>query len=189
MESLESLPTEVLIHIALQMDIPEVLLFCEQSKSINSAVCANSYFWRRYYNNFQNIWTPEKAEKAKNEHYYIKLDTNEKGRIIQLGQLTLSGLPRRPGYVYVPALRVAGNPSLIKRYFIGKGFSREEIDKYLVEAYTINNYQTTMKEQYDTEAKAAILGRMRGGRMPPNAVIQHGAALYEDAQRQVRRNL
>ena len=43
---LSELPREVLIHIALQMDIPEVLSFCRLSQRIKRKVCDQPYFWK-----------------------------------------------------------------------------------------------------------------------------------------------
>ncbi len=43
---LSSLPLEVLVNIALQMDIPDVLAFCRLSKRIDRKVCRRRYFWK-----------------------------------------------------------------------------------------------------------------------------------------------
>lgn len=42
---LNDLPLEVLLHIALQMDLPELLNFCKSSKEINDKTCRNNLFW------------------------------------------------------------------------------------------------------------------------------------------------
>ena len=39
------LPLDMRIYIALQMDIPEILLFCKASSSINKSICENKTFW------------------------------------------------------------------------------------------------------------------------------------------------
>ncbi len=46
LSDLSSLPLEVLVHMALQMDIPEVLAFCQLSKRIDRKVCRRRYFWK-----------------------------------------------------------------------------------------------------------------------------------------------
>lgn len=43
--SLNSIPKDVLIMIALNLDLYELLLLCKTNKTINSKICNNKYFW------------------------------------------------------------------------------------------------------------------------------------------------
>ena len=42
---MELLPNDMVVYIALSMDIPEVLSLCQTSKRINQIVCDNNNFW------------------------------------------------------------------------------------------------------------------------------------------------
>jgi len=98
-------------------------------------------------------WSQEAATKAAQNHQYIKVGDKS-------GFLLLSGAPGRwkkvetAGDVYVPSLRVAGNPALIRQMFIGLGVDPRVIDQHLAQAYTAANYNTTMKAAFDAETAA-----------------------------------
>ena len=97
-----------------------------------------------------DVWSVKKARRAKTHHSYIFIDSSRKGRDF-LYQL----IKRRDNTVYVPALRVTGNRDLINLYFTKiHNISEDTIDKYLDESYSLDNYQTTMKNRYDEEVKA-----------------------------------
>jgi hypothetical protein len=98
-------------------------------------------------------WTQDAANKAAQNHQYIKIGTKP-------GHLLLSGAPGRwkkpetAGDVYVPSLRVAGNPAMIRQLFIGLGVPAGTIDQHLANAYTAQNYQGAMKANFDREVAA-----------------------------------
>ena len=98
-------------------------------------------------------WSQEQANKAAQEHKYIKVGAKP-------GHLLLSGGPARwkkpetAGDVYVSSLRVAGNPATIRQLFIGLGVPAADIDRHLAAAYTAQNYQAGLKAQYDGEVAA-----------------------------------
>ena len=45
--SLEQLPKDVLIEIALNLDAPNLINFCKIQKRENQAICQNEHFWRQ----------------------------------------------------------------------------------------------------------------------------------------------
>ena len=98
-------------------------------------------------------WSPEASQKALQNHQYIKIGPKQ-------GFLLLSGAPGRwkkpetAGDVYVPSLRVAGNPAVIRQVFIGLNYSANDIAQHLALAYTSGNYATTMKANFDAEVAA-----------------------------------
>ena len=97
-----------------------------------------------------DVWSIKKAERAKTHHSYIFIDNSRKGRDF-LYQL----IKRRDNIVYVPALRVTGDRDLIRLYFTKvHNISEDTIDRYLNESYSLDNYQTTMKDRYDEEVKS-----------------------------------
>jgi len=95
-------------------------------------------------------WSQEAAAKAKANHQYIKIGAKS-------GNLLLSGAPGRwkkpetVGDVYVPSLRVAGNPAVIQQVLVGLGFPSTDVDRHLAVRYDANNYNTTMKANFDAE--------------------------------------
>jgi hypothetical protein len=93
-------------------------------------------------------WSQVSAEKARADHKYIKIGGTG-------GHLVLSGAPKRweksPTDVYVSSLRVAGNPLEIRQVFTSLGHN---VDDHLAQAFTAQNFQTTMKAAYDAEVAA-----------------------------------
>ena len=95
-------------------------------------------------------WTQDAANKAAAEHKYIKVGQKP-------GHLLLSGAPGRwkkpetAGDVYVPSLRVAGNPAVIRQLFIGLRVPAATIDQHLAAAYNVENFRTALKASYDQE--------------------------------------
>ncbi len=85
-------------------------------------------------------WTQDLANKAVANHQYIKV--GEKS-----GHLLLSGAPGRwkkaPTSldVYIPSLRVAGNPNVIRALFQKLGTPVATIDAYLAQSYNAQNYK------------------------------------------------
>ena len=98
-------------------------------------------------------WSNDAAVKALQNHTYIKVGDKS-------GHLLLSGAPGRwkkvetSTDVYVPSLRVAGNPALIRQMFIALGYAAGDVDARLAEAYNSQNYQTSKKAQFDAETAA-----------------------------------
>lgn len=61
----ESLPRDVLIMIALELDLPELFSFCLTSKRFNDIACSNQNFWR--------------SRLVKNKHLLGKQDITDIG--------------------------------------------------------------------------------------------------------------
>ena len=47
MDHIKDLPKDVLIYMALTMDIPEVLNFCQSAKYIDNTICKKKKFWQQ----------------------------------------------------------------------------------------------------------------------------------------------
>ena len=43
---MEKLPKDMIIYLAMEMELPEIISFCNTSKKINERVCKNNIFWR-----------------------------------------------------------------------------------------------------------------------------------------------
>ncbi len=104
-------------------------------------------------------WSQEASDKAKAQHQYIKIGAKS-------GHLLLTGAPGRwkknetAGDVYLPGLRVAGNPAVIRNLFINTlRYPAAAIDQHLAVPYTRDNYETSMKANYDAEVAAYVAYR------------------------------
>jgi hypothetical protein len=56
---MESLPKDVLVYLALELNLVDIVSLCKSNKNIDNKICKNQYFWRNkinkeYPNNSQN---------------------------------------------------------------------------------------------------------------------------------------
>jgi len=205
---MNELAPEVIIAIALNFKLPQILDFCQSNKRNNEIICLNERFWRlkterdyritdkKVYGNitwknlykkaalvWSKIWSKTKADLYAKKHRYIIIKKNGSeidigGRRLSLlfladlaiGTGLLSGSKGRWRHfktsenVFVPSLRVVGNPDVIRKTFIDLGYSADWIDSHLSDVYTKSNYNTTMKEKYDKEIEDYKLYRKEGGK-------------------------
>lgn len=91
-------------------------------------------------------WTEAAATKAAQNHQYIKLGPKP-------GYLLLSGAPGRwkkpetSRDVYIPQLRAAGDPTVLRRVFNRVS----NFEAILADGYNASNYNTTKKPAFDAE--------------------------------------
>ena len=132
-------------------------------------------------------WTQDEVQKAYKNHYYMEIGSKEVTEFQKLDfSITITGVIQSPkmksvvrigiidhillidapnrwknletaGDVYIPSLRVAGNPDMIKQIFVNMGISSSIINQYLASGYTAFNYNTTMKDQFDVEIAAYLI--------------------------------
>ncbi len=97
-------------------------------------------------------WSQPASDKARMNHQYIKIGAKP-------GHLLLSGAPGRwkkpetAGDVYVPSLRVAGNPTVIRNLFLSMRVPATVIDQHLAASYNAANYQAALKATFDAEVE------------------------------------
>ena len=109
-------------------------------------------------------WDQQMADKAAASHQYIKIGQKP-------GHLLLSGAPGRwkkadtAMDIYIPALRIAGNPAVIRQAFGGTPEALNNINQYLNQGYTAANYRTTMKQAFDAE-----VARYKGWKQQRDAI-------------------
>lgn len=71
-----NLPLEVLFHIALQMDYPEILNFCLTSATHNRLICRNDKFWiQKLQKDFNLIYSPTMGNPRKLYQSYTQPST------------------------------------------------------------------------------------------------------------------
>lgn len=97
-------------------------------------------------------WSPEIMEQAKADHVYINLGEGVKHVKLAEGPI-MWGL--YPYNVYIPSLRVVGTPEEIRKYFSQQGYPSPLLDTYIGSGYTIENYNTTKKEEFEHEVAEA----------------------------------
>lgn len=99
-------------------------------------------------------WTQKAAEAAAQQHQYIKVG-EKPGHLLLTGAVGRWKKPQHAGDVYVPSLRVAGNPAVIRNLFLGLGVAGQTIDQHLARAYTLQNHaQPGFREAFDAEVEA-----------------------------------
>ncbi len=103
----------------------------------------------------KSMWSREAFSKAVARHTYIKVDPSEKP-----GELRLSGAPRRwtenPNTFYAPSFRMVGTPESIANTLLvwEPTMTRDQINAVIADAYTRDNYDTTLKARFDQEVSA-----------------------------------
>ncbi len=152
--TLELLDTEIYIPIN-DHTLPKIIKFLEDLITIVKAE-------RPPVTDIPLRWSQDELQKAGNDHYYLEIGPKADFPIGSgpVGRLLLIDAPKRwenpetAGDVYVPSLRVAGYPVIIRQMFIRMGVPAEQIDQHLAHAYTAANYNTTMKHNFDSEVAA-----------------------------------
>ena len=102
-------------------------------------------------------WTPEMMERAKKEHCYYKIGEKP-------GKLYLSGAgarwkkPEHSRYIYIPSLRIAGNPEDLKSLLQSINATDKDIKDYFANSYTSSNISVAgrsggMLEKYEAEVQ------------------------------------
>ena len=91
-------------------------------------------------------WTVDTPQKAADRHKYVKAEGG--------GELLLSGAqkrwadPQHAGDVYVPKLRLVGTPAQVITLLRGYGIQDAQIQGWIDEAYTAQNYQTVFRDRF-----------------------------------------
>lgn len=62
---MNNIPRDVLIKLAIEMDLPDLLSFCLTSKNINAQICDNKEFWRRKLLSEENLKNIPKSFDSK----------------------------------------------------------------------------------------------------------------------------
>ena len=72
---MDKFPKEMLIEIALELNMKNIIKFCRTNKKINSAVCENENFWRQKllkdYPNYSQLSSIQESYRKK----YLRIDT------------------------------------------------------------------------------------------------------------------
>ena len=66
------LPKDLVIQLALELDLPSILNYCRSSKKFNHMICDNYTFWmNKHIRDFNWIYTGEKTLAAIKDSYKI----------------------------------------------------------------------------------------------------------------------
>jgi len=77
-------------------------------------------------------WSMEVMQDAQDKLYYVDVTNNKLVTLKDAYEVWKTN----PNYIYIPSLRVAGNVDDIKRYFINRGNSSDEIDPHINAGYS-----------------------------------------------------
>ena len=78
-----NLPLEVLVHIALQMDLPELLNFCRSSRYIDNSICQDNRFWIKKLLKDYNVKYDPLRGNVREQYYITYRDQNFRNLIEQ----------------------------------------------------------------------------------------------------------
>ena len=74
---MDHLPKDLLIELALDLDLPEVIKFCGTSQRINKTVCESDIFWmKRFIRDYGDYPKTTKTTETWKEFYYKILNTS-----------------------------------------------------------------------------------------------------------------
>ena len=113
----------------------------------------------------------KKIEAAQEGHYYIKV--GPKGG----SHWVLSGAPSRwkksenRGDIYVPDFRVAGRVEDLTEALRNTGTDESDIQDALSRAYTADNFDTTMKAEFDAEVDLYRDAKKKKGKVAPEFTL------------------
>lgn len=101
-------------------------------------------------------WTRDQARKAQETHTYIKVGGNG-GELLLTGAQRQWKKPATAAVIYIPALRMAGNPADIAQLLQTLQVPQDQIAQYLASAYTAANTAEggPMAAQFAAEVAAA----------------------------------
>ena len=106
----ERLPKDLILKLALELDLPSVLSYCRSSKKFNNLICDNYIFWiNRHLKDFKWKYTGDKTLAAIKESYkelsYWWNPKNQKG-------LTDKLILKTPGLKNLTTLNAIDNPKI-----------------------------------------------------------------------------
>ena len=99
-------------------------------------------------------WSPEAMQTAQQHHHYIKVGD-------KAGNLLLNGAPKRwltKGHesdVYISGLRMTGSREAVTGAMTQAGYPADQVQAWLASAYTRENYNTSLKAQFEAEVTQA----------------------------------
>ena len=130
MSEFDKLPTDVIIYMALSMDLPEILNLCTSSKKFNRIICLNNTFWMNRLSNDYNV-SNVPQDKPAIEYYKEARERNIQKlnrRLVSaavLGDLDMVKESLEKG----ANIKFGGNMALVK----ASSYGYLNIVKYLVE--------------------------------------------------------
>ena len=72
---LSKYPTDILFRLALDLDLPTLLSYCQANSKFNNASCGNKYFWiQKLKNDFDITWK-DLGHSPKEDYEYVYIST------------------------------------------------------------------------------------------------------------------
>ena len=122
----------------------------------------------------QPLYSQEKANQARLAGNYIKLGEKR-------GNLSLSGAVNRwktsPNFVYVPSLRVAGEPADIERVLVELGNSAADVRQHIAAGYRAGSQDSPAFVAELAELKA---GKAKAGKAKKATALANSIAFYAE---------
>ena len=186
------LPKDLLIELALDLDLPEVIKFCSSSQRINKTICESDVFWsKKFIRDYGDYPKTTKTTETWKEFYKFVTETKPDvllnlGAEFNIISYVVVGLKRADlnGMNYWMYIETPLTKASQKGYL--------EIVKYLVEYETniqrrdrLNRRKALVTQENKNvkqDTRQPIGGRREGGLrlggMKRDAVLSHGATKY-----------
>ena len=165
--NISDLPRDIIVYMALTMDIPEILSLCETSQKFNNIVCENKNFWiSKLYKDYQIEYTDIKSVLSDpktlyqllisepDELYYIiensdKDDIKQKNHITGLAVENMFKIKRRNEYDNFP---------IGKQIYIlyQTNYAYTEFSYYFTEYNIVTNTLTIMTKLMDDDVEYVL---------------------------------
>lgn len=143
---MENLPNDVLIYMALSMDLPEILSLCRVNSNINNIICDNEVFWMNKLRHDYNIHGHK--DNYKTRYKYITDQLKDPNTALQFGSVTND--------VDLVRLAIERGAELYMIHPISNSITNDSFNvfKYLIDNnYYINknylSYNLTFASQYN----------------------------------------
>ena len=99
-------------------------------------------------------WSEEARQKALQQHKYIKLG-GKGAHLLLSGALARWKKPEGVADIYIPSLRVAGNPAVIRQVLLKLGSPPQEVEAHIQNSYNSQNINDpAVRARFDAEVDA-----------------------------------
>lgn len=109
------LPKDVMVLLALELSLPEILAFCRSNKKFDKYVCENDEFWRnKWKKDFKGFYPIPKNKKSKQYYESIQRQINEFPKYLPINpSIYLYPNPENDVFLFLhESLRIGGGDGL-----------------------------------------------------------------------------
>lgn len=98
-------------------------------------------------------WNRELIDKARSEHYYIKVTSEKSKQLLITGAIVRWKKDKNSNDVYSPDFRLVGDEKSIKEILIQNSYSEKDVVTLLKNCYSRDNVNSVSKDRFEKEIK------------------------------------